>query len=266
MNRDQVNRIFREQLSHLEEREINQLVRIYMEDVSSVKEARIRADALKLKEQVPIQYVTEQEVFLDHKFKVTPAVLIPRPETEELVAWVFEDFKGSNKSLNCLDVGTGSGIIPISLKLNFPNWNVLAIDISNEALDVAKENAVVLNADVKFAQADFLNREERDFGSVDVLISNPPYIPFAEAEKMGESVLKHEPHIALFVKSTLIFYEAICEFSKINMKPTACVYVELNEYQAEETLSLFQKYFSDVILKEDMQGKKRMLRARHQLS
>lgn len=266
MNKQEVHKIFNKELSHLDEKELNHIVRIYLEDVSEINESSVKSDILKLKDGVPIQYVTGFEVFLDYKFKVSPAVLIPRPETEELVAWVFEDYKGSDRSLSCLDVGTGSGIIPISLKLKFPTWKVQAVDVSKEALLVAEQNAVRLNADVKFAQADFLKKENWDFGKLDVLISNPPYIPFAEAEKMGESVLKYEPHIALFVKSALIFYEAICEYSKTHLNPKGVVYLELNEYQAEATKKLFQRYFAEVELKEDLQGKQRMLRASHLLS
>ena len=261
MNREKLNSVFKEQLSHLEEREITNLVRIYYEDVPNIQSDRLSIDINKLKSGVPIQYVTGTAFFLDYKFKVSPAVLIPRPETEELVAWIYEDYKGNKDDLRCLDVGTGSGIIPISIKLKFQNWDVQGTDISEEALDIAQENADGLNAEVKFAQADFLKNEEWLFGDIDVLISNPPYIPFAEAEKMGETVLKHEPHIALFVNEPMVFYNALCEFSKLHLNVGGTVYAELNEYQAEETKQLFQGYFSEVEIRKDLQGKSRMLKA-----
>jgi len=205
-------------------------------------------------------------VFLDYKFKVSPAVLIPRPETEELVIWITEDYKNNTSALTILDVGTGSGIIPISLKLKFPNWNVQAIDVSSEALEIAQSNAVSLKADVNFTKSDFLEKSNWEYGRVDVLVSNPPYIPFAEAEKMGSSVIKYEPRIALFVEEAMVFYQALCFFSIDHLSKDGSVYVELNEYQAEETKLLFQQYFKEVELKKDLQGKHRMLRAKHPLS
>jgi len=266
MNKELVLKIFKEHLNHLDEREISALARIYVEDVVEFDENKILDDIEKLKANVPIQYITGVEVFLDYKFKVGPSVLIPRPETEELVVWIYEDHQGNDAFFNCLDVGTGSGIIPISLKLKFPQWNIQAIDVSEEALAIAKINAINLSAEVTFAKADFLNKASWEYGKVDVLVSNPPYIAFAEAEKMGNSVVKHEPHLALFVNEALDFYKALCEFSRLHLMEDGVVYAELNEFYAEEIKSLFQAYFKEVDLKKDMQGKDRMLRARHLLS
>ncbi len=266
MRKEDVYKIFKEQLSHLQEREVQNIVKIYCDDVKDINVEKLQLDIEKLKLNVPLQYITGVEFFLEHQFKVSPAVLIPRPETEELVVWIMDDYKRNNKELKLLDVGTGSGIIPISLKLKFPAWDVHAIDVSDGALLIAQENAERLDADVTFAQADFLNKSAWSFGEVDVLVSNPPYIPFAEAEKMGDSVVKHEPHVALFVSEPMLFYRCLCEYAAAFLRTDGAVYVELNEYQSKETEALFRTYFSDVQLKKDLQGKERMLRARHLLS
>jgi len=148
----------------------------------------------------------------------------------------------------------------------FNSWDVSAIDVSEEALKIAEENAKDIGVDIKLSQADFLNKDSWDFGDIDVLVSNPPYIPFEEAEKMGESVLKHEPHVALFVEDSQVFYQAICDFSVKHLAENGTVYVELNEFQSQETKTLFLSYFEEVELKKDMQGKQRMLRAKRLLS
>lgn len=209
----------------------------------------------------PLQYVTEVADFFGHKFRVGPEVLIPRPETEELVDLVLKTVSTQNKQ-NVLDVGTGSGCIPISLKLARPNWNINALDISSKALAVAKWNATELSATVYFTQGDFL--DESTWSSIarqDVLISNPPYIGRSEAAEMTKQVLDHEPQNALFPESddTIIFYRKLAKFADI--KAPRYVFLELNPMFATEIKELFDAIGYNTSIIKDMQGKNRMLLA-----
>src|SRR5260221_14445101 len=181
---------------------------------------------LRINRQEPIQYILGEAVFYGRKFKVNPSVLIPRPETELLIQEVV---KQNSTSSRILDVGTGSGCIAITLKLEIPKAEVYGLDISTSALSVAKENANALKADVKFIQRDFL----KDFSTepVDALVINPPYIKASEKESMRTNVLKYEPHLALFVSNDdpLLFYKAIALKSKTLLSPCGKIFVEINE-------------------------------------
>ena len=211
----------------------------------------------------PLQYVTGLAHFLDRDFKVNSAVLIPRPETEELVQWILAD----ERPKNIIDIGTGSGCIAISLKLALPLTAVLAIDVSPEALAVARTNAESLNADLDFRVLDFLDPQMRNGLPVfDLIVSNPPYIPETERETLHANVRDHEPAAALFVpgNDALQFYRAIAAFGKTHLTAGGNVYCELHRDYAEDTAVLFREYgYRDVVLKEDMHGAPRMLRARH---
>lgn len=212
--------------------------------------------------QKPVQYILGGTTFYNLPFKVNEHVLIPRPETEELVQWIIDDNK--NESLRLLDIGTGSGCIPVSLKKNLPAFEIISIDISNEALIVAKQNAETNNTSIDFRQFDFLNKNVwRQLPSFDIIVSNPPYIPLNEKEKLDKNVTAYEPHTALFVldKSPFLFYEAIASFAVSHLNKTGKIYVEVHEDFAKDTASLFQKIFSKVEIKKDINGKERMIKA-----
>ena len=214
-----------------------------------------------LKTGKPVQQVLGESFFYGLPLKITDKVLIPRPETEELVDWVIKEIKDKKHSL--LDIGTGSGCISIAVKKHLPEINVSAMDISAEALTVARNNAKLNNVEINFIEADVLNYS--DSKSYDVIVSNPPYIRQLEMADMHENVLAHEPHSALFVsdENPLIFYNAICDFAITNLNPNGYLFFEINEYLWEETLQLLiDKHFKNIELKKDMQGKDRMIMAR----
>ena len=214
-----------------------------------------------LKTGKPVQQVLGETIFYGLPFKVTSNVLIPRPETEELVDWVINHVKDKKESL--LDIGTGSGCIPIVLKKHLPHLNVSSIDISSEALKVAAENAQLNKININLIEADILKYSTDKM--YDVIVSNPPYIRELEKAEMHENVLIHEPHTALFVsdENPLIFYKAIADFALSNLNPNGYLFFEINEYLWEETLQiLIDKRFKNIELKKDMQGKDRMIMAK----
>jgi len=211
----------------------------------------------------PLQYVIGNALFMGRIFTVNEAVLIPRPETEELVRWIIKE---ELSAVQILDIGTGSGCIAISLKRAMPGANVSAIDLSVAALVVAAENASALEVSVSFEHIDFLSAESRDaLPPSDVIVSNPPYIPLTERESLHPNVRDHEPAAALFVpgNDALQFYRAIADFGLTHLLPGGSIYCELHRDYAQDALELFRAYgYSDVLLKEDMYGAPRMLRAR----
>ncbi len=209
----------------------------------------------------PIQQVIGFTFFRGRKFNVNPSVLIPRIETEELIEHI-KSLKISSPSV--LDIGTGSGCIAISLDLEIPEAEVWALDISEAALTIAKENQKSLNSKVSFIQADFL----KDFSfahDLDVVVSNPPYIRDFEKEEMEPNVLDHEPHLALFVpdENPLVFYEALASFGKKNLKNNGYVLAEINSYLGKETLALFEQYdYKEVEIIKDIFDKDRFVKAK----
>ena len=216
----------------------------------------------QLKNGKPIQYIIGETNFYGLTFKVNPSVLIPRPETEELVAWILEKTVHQQPK-NLLDIGTGSGCIPISLKKNLRHAEIYAIDISADALKTAKQNAALNNVEVNFMQADILNWENLVVAKqFDVIVSNPPYITESEKLDMHQNVLANEPHLALFVSNDnpLSFYEAIANFAIKNLAKDGLLFFEINEYLGEQTVSLLEdKMFKNIELRKDMQGKDRMI-------
>lgn len=212
----------------------------------------------------PLQYVTGKAWFLGRVFMVNEAVLIPRPETEELVEWVLEDYR-AEQTKQILDVGTGSGCIAISLKLIMPQAEVTAFDISARALELAATNARSLKADVQFQQIDFLDSIQREMvGGFDIIVSNPPYIPEHEKERLHTNVRDNEPGIALFVPSddALLFYKAIADFGKTHLKAGGNIYCELDADHAMETKDLFeQEGYINVEVRADIHRNQRMLKA-----
>jgi release factor glutamine methyltransferase len=216
----------------------------------------------------PLQYIIGYTEFYGLKFLVNPAVLIPRPETEELVEWALNSITGSN--INVLDIGTGSGCIAISLKKNLPNAQVSAIDISPEALKTAKENAKLNEVEVNFIETDILNIKSdpdsyRDENSkFEIIISNPPYVTLDDKKLMHTNVTDHEPHTALFVPENdpLIFYKAIADFAVVNLTKGGLLFFEINESLGKETVELLEsKGFTNVELRKDMSDRDRMVKA-----
>ena len=218
----------------------------------------------KITNHYPIQYIFNKADFYGLEFYVDENVLIPRPETEELVHWILTDHVDTHSSTYLLDIGTGSGCIPISIKKNKPHWNVSALDISEKALEVAKQNAAKNEAEIDFIQDDILKSQISNLKSqFDIIVSNPPYIPVKEKELMSVSTVQHEPHLALFVddESPIIFYEKIADFALKHLKENGKLYLELNEFNAKEVREmLILKGFKKTIIKEDLAGKDRMLK------
>lgn len=224
----------------------------------------------QLLQHKPVQYVLNEAWFYKRKFFVNENVLIPRPETEELVEWVITDLRStkpevrSNNNFKIIDIGTGSGCIPVSIKKELPGITVAAIDISEKALQVAKKNSEELNAEVNFSQTDFLNEKEWNLlENYDIIVSNPPYIPLSEKDILSKNVTEFEPGIALFVENNnpFIFYERLSVFACSHLNPNGKIYVEVHEEYANEVKNIFQKKGFSAILKKDIYGKERMIKA-----
>ena len=219
-------------------------------------------DALsRLAMHEPWQYIIETEWFYELELKVTPATLIPRPETEELVHYILQNH--SERNLKVLDIGTGSGCIALALQRHRPHWSISGCDISEQALAIAKENASHLGLEVNFFKYDILNASILN-EKWDIIISNPPYIPENEQRLMRENVLQYEPHLALFVpdQDPLLFYRKIAEFAKSHLFQSGNLYFELNEFYAEETLSLIQSMqYKEAHILNDLMDKPRMISA-----
>jgi release factor glutamine methyltransferase len=228
-----------------------------------------------LREQKPIQYITGETEFYGLPFKVNEHVLIPRPETEELVEWVVDEFKvrstkcevqgTKNKEqgtgFKILDIGTGSGCIAITLAKQLPNAKVYAADVSKKALQVASNNAKLNKVGVEFLEIDILNTETIQDLKFDAIVSNPPYVRVLEKSLMKPNVLENEPHLALFVEddNPLLFYKAICKFSKTSLKQGGQLFFEINEYLGKEMVQLLKDYnFKNIALKQDSFKKDRM--------
>jgi release factor glutamine methyltransferase len=216
-----------------------------------------------LKLQKPIQYILGEADFFGLNFFVTPDVLIPRQETEELVDWIIKST--GNDSCSILDIGTGSGCIAVSLAVNIKNSNVTAIDISAAALKIAERNAINNNVLVDFSLIDILDvNSSIPNKPFDIIVSNPPYVRELEKEQMKPNVLDHEPYLALFVSDSdpLIFYKAIALKASRILKSQGIVYCEINEALGNEIYALFNAYgFVDIEILKDLNGKNRMLKA-----
>ncbi len=237
-------------------------------------------DALaRLENEEPIQYIVGQALFYGMNFKVTRDVLIPRSETEELVAWILTDsLKNKAKRLDkkqplrILDIGTGSGCIAVSLCKNIPDAEVFALDVSDKALNIAKENAERHDVRIHWINASILDVKavqkqlESMYGSLtfDIIVSNPPYVKQREAEHIKKNVLAYEPHLALFVddNNPLVFYEKIAELAVNKLSPEGGLYLEINQYLGERTIRALRDFgFSGVELRKDLSGNDRMIKA-----
>lgn len=229
-----------------------------VEEMTAEKTAELNKIFGRLTEGEPVQYVLGRAEFSGRWFSVRPGVLIPRPETEELCAWMTADSKAS-ASPKVLDIGTGSGCIAITLQLDMPESKVTAWDISADALDVARENAQQLGANVNFVKLDALNAKPE--GEWDVIVSNPPYICEKEKKDMAVNVLEHEPHTALFVPDAdpLLFYRAITRLAVQTLSKGGRLYFEINPIYADDTCRMMRaEGMTAVELRSDMYGKQRM--------
>lgn len=217
----------------------------------------------RIKEQEPIQYILGETEFYGLKFKVDQNVLIPRPETEELVDWIIKDAQTTTHNLSILDIGTGSGCIAISLAVNLKRANVSAWDISTAALKIARQNAELNQVQVDFQKKDILQKSKPSDKKYDIIVSNPPYVRNLEKEQMQPNVLEFEPDLALFVKDedALLFYREILLFAQEHLNPTGRIYFEINEYLKPDLETLLRKYdLKNYEFRQDIFGKTRMLR------
>lgn len=228
----------------------------------------------QLKLEIPVQYLLGKTHFYGLEFEVNENVLIPRPETEELVEWILqENLKIEKiKDLKILDIGTGSGCIAISLAKNLPSAKVFAIDVSEKALATAQKNAIMNQAEVHFIKTDILNINDlqelpaSNFQlptHFDIIVSNPPYVRNLEKEEIKKNVLDNEPHLALFVEddNALIFYRKIAELAQKNLTSNGQLYFEINQYLGKEMIQLLEKMnFKNVELRKDIYGNDRMTR------
>lgn len=214
-----------------------------------------------IRDHCPAQYITGFAWFLDRKFAVREGVLIPRPETEELVRMITDRCRGRS-GLRVLDVGTGSGCIAVTLAAEMKQAKVVAVDVSESALEVARENARRHRVSVDFVRCDML--QEGPSGHFDLIVSNPPYVTLQERDEMRPNVLRYEPHRALFVPDDdpLVFYRAIAEYGCRSLNPGGMLWFELNERYGSEVASLLeQSGYSEVAVHDDMFGKQRMAEA-----
>jgi len=229
--------------------------------ISSEQKKRVEELIERLKLYEPIQYILGETEFYGLKFKVNENVLIPRPETEELVELIINDYP-KDKKYNFLDIGTGSGCIPVALKKNLPEFGFTGWDISEEALMVARENADINGVKIKFERINVLELppDER----YDVIISNPPYVLESEKMQMDENVLQYEPHLALFVPDdkALLFYERIAEIGKKLFNENGRLYFEINSAKGREVVEMLKnKGYENIVLKKDISGNDRIVKA-----
>lgn len=237
------------------------------EVLSETNTAKLEQILTKLSTGRPVQYVLGKSHFYGLTFKVDESVLIPRPETEELVEWILSvcspQFAADQQSLNILDIGTGSGCIAIALKKHLPAAQVLTLDIADDSLQLAQENALLNHVNIGFIHDDILNPQPSTFQlKPTIIVSNPPYIKEDEKQDMHHNVLGHEPHRALFVSNEdpLIFYHAISDFALKNLAVNGLLFFEINEFLGKQTIDLLEsKGFENIALRKDMQGKDRMI-------
>jgi release factor glutamine methyltransferase len=217
----------------------------------------------RLNSHEPVQHLIGTTEFCGLEFQVSPAVLIPRPETEELIRLIVRDYAETTGQLNLIDIGTGSGCIAVTLARFLPQASVVAWDLSPEALEVAKLNARTLLAEVEFEQRDILNVGE-EYRRFECVVSNPPYVTLSEAEHMETNVLRYEPHLALFVEDQdpLLFYKAVADFGQQHLNADGACYVEINERFGPQTQQVFEERgYRNVQIFKDIHGKERFVKA-----
>ncbi len=216
-----------------------------------------------LKQEKPIQYILNEAWFYGYTLFVDEHVLIPRSETEELVEWIIADVSDKivENDIHVLDIGTGTGCIPIALKKELPKIEVSAIDISSKSLEIAQKNASQLQTDVQFYQIDILTANQLP-STFDIIVSNPPYVRHLEKEEIKKNVLDYEPHLALFVEDNdaLLFYRKIGQLAKNYLNKNGKLYFEINQYLGNQTVDLLQNMgYKNCILKKDLKGNDRMI-------
>ncbi len=229
------------------------------------EEALLKDILPRLINREPIQYITGRADFYGMRFKVNKHTLIPRPETEELVQWVLTDNSNTKKSMSLIDIGTGSGCIPVTIKSKRPNWSISAVDYSLDALNVAMINSKRLKAPIHPLHFNFINNQKwNNIGHFDIIVSNPPYISEQERVHIAENVLLYEPEMALIPEGDdpLIFYKTIDRFASDHLNLGGSIYLEINEFLSEETLAIYESsaQYDSIELKRDMQGKPRMIK------
>ena len=243
------------------------------EELNATHWERLKNELKELLKHKPVQYVLKEAWFYKMKFLVDENVLIPRPETEELIEWIINDFKKERDSkptmpdgrpANIIDIGTGSGCIAVALKKELTDSNITAIDVSEEALSVAKKNGENLKATINFLAVNFLNKNAwKPLAAYDTIVSNPPYIPIDEKKFLAKNVTEFEPQIALFVENNdpFVFYKKIVEFSETHLKPGGKIYVEVHEEYAKQVKIIFENAGLTSEIKKDIYGKERMVKA-----
>ncbi len=233
-------------------------------DLTAIEEDQLNNFTNRLLKNEPIQYVLNEAWFYGLRLYVNKQVLIPRPETEELVEWILKNISNRKAELSILDVGTGSGCIAIALKSKLPNATVYAFDISEEALSVARKNATKLGTTVNFITVDILDKTTwPTLNAFDIIVSNPPYIPEFDKPTMHANVLANEPHLALFVPNNdvLKFYKAVTAYGKKCLKKTGNLYFEIHEEYGQAIVALLASEGFSAMLKKDMQQKDRMVKS-----
>ena len=221
----------------------------------------------ELKTEKPIQYITGEAWFYGLRFEVNENTLIPRPETEELVEWIVDGLKVKGKGQRVLDIGTGSGCIPIALKKEIPNAQVSAIDISEKALEMAHKNALDNQVEINFIHQNILTSQHLNISTsqsllFDVIVSNPPYVRNLEKQEIKKNVLDYEPHLALFVEDSdaLLFYRKIAQLALKSLSPNGKLFFEINQYLGKETVELVEQLgFKNIELRKDFMGNDRMI-------
>lgn len=256
------------------QRESSQMIAILLEDIcgiTSLESTKKIEDQIRMENAVeelldhkPLQYITGVADFYGLKYQVNEHVLIPRPETEELVRWVLEDHSDRKKLMDVLDIGTGSGCIALTLAKKHRYMRLTAAEISKDALNIARINSRKLSVQLSFALMDITDEGYWDaLGIYDIIVSNPPYIRPDDRDMMGKSVLDYEPDLALYAgDDPLVFYRVIEAFSQKHLSEQGAIYLEVHEDLAEEVAALFVG--ADVTIQKDMQGKDRMVRAQYQ--
>jgi release factor glutamine methyltransferase len=238
-------------------------VSMALDTIVSAKNITVFEKALlRLKKQEPIQYILGTTEFYGLTFKVNKHTLIPRPETEELVDWVLSNLHDQDSMLDILDIGTGSGCIAISLAKNIPTAIVSGLDVSEKALEIAKENAVKNQVLVSFCQKDILRTTSLE-KKYDVIVSNPPYVRQLEKKAMNANVLDYEPGIALFVpnEDPLLFYRKIAQLAMVSLQTRGWLYFEINEYLSKEMDVLLKDIgFANIEIKKDFREVPRMIK------
>jgi len=281
MTIEELRKVFGERLSHIyPKKDILTLYNILLNRLAGLEPYQVLSDPDRRLEEPtvqgfflatdrlllhePIQYITGKADFAGLSFYVTPQVLIPRPETEELAAWIGEEVPPDSKSGTLLDVGTGSGCIAITLAHRFPGFKVTGTDISAAALEIAKRNADQHHVSITWIAWNIFSSPPASLrGTYDIILSNPPYIPDDETATIGKNVLLHEPHIALLVPAgdPLLFYRAILDFACDRLKPDGSVFFEIHPPLVKKHIELAKsKGFGKVSIRCDFSGKERMLR------